>query len=310
VGGLAVPTPPGVELRPLARDDFDDALRLVRELYGLPATDPEPHRPRFESLVNDPDAAPFLAAAGGEAVGMIAFRFRRRLNHATFEGWVSDLVVTAAHRGRGIGRALLNAAIAEWRLRRGHQIMLEVGYERSAARALYEAVGFEERGTSFEIVPVVARAIRPADGVEIREISDDDTDFAAVTRLLAELGRPAPSEERLPVLRRVYAQHVARADTASVLAVDDGAPVGFCSLEFREPFYTVQPLAWIPDLIVSEPARGRDIGAAMLDAALTEAVRRGAYGTTLESGRRRAIAHQLYAAAGMVDVGSYFVLAR
>ena len=64
-----------------------------------------PYNIRF-AFVNDPDAAPFLATADGEPAGFIGFRFRRRLNHATFEGWISDLVVRDRFRGRGIGRAL------------------------------------------------------------------------------------------------------------------------------------------------------------------------------------------------------------
>jgi ribosomal protein S18 acetylase RimI-like enzyme len=310
VGGIAVEPPEGVELRPLGRDDFAAALALARELYRLPAGDPEPHRARFEALVNDPDAAPFLAIADGEPGGFIGFRFRRRLNHATFEGWVSDLFVRDRFRGRGIGRALLAAAIAEWRLRGGHQVMLEVGSDRVAARGLYEAAGFVNQGKYFEIAPVATRSIEPAAGVEIRSIVDDDADFEATTRLLAELGRPAPSDERLPALRRTYAQHVASPDTGSLLGSLDGRPVGFISLEFRHPFFTTAPQAWIPDLVVTESARGRDIGAALLDAAFAEAIRRGAYAAALESGHHRQVAHRLYTAAGMADVGSFYTLAR
>jgi hypothetical protein len=36
VGGLAVPRPAGVDVRPIGRDDFVDALALAREHYGLP----------------------------------------------------------------------------------------------------------------------------------------------------------------------------------------------------------------------------------------------------------------------------------
>jgi GNAT superfamily N-acetyltransferase len=307
VGGIAVRPPEGVELRPLARDDFDAALSLVRELYRLPKTDAAAHRARFDSFLADADAAPFLALANGEPAGMILFRFRRRLNHATFEGWVSDFVVTEPLRGRGIGRALLAAVTAEWRLRGSHQIMLEVSYDRTVARSLYEAMGFIEQGKYFELHPVQARGI-VAPGVEVRPIGVDD--FDAVTRLLAELGRPAPTEESLPALRRTYDAHVARADTASLLAVVDAEPAGFCSLEFREPFYTLAPQAWIPDLIVTEPARGRHAGAALLDAAFAEAARRGAYSVALESGSHRAVAHRLYTAAGMADVGSFYTLRR
>lgn len=310
VGGLAVPRPAGVELRPLGRDDFNDALALACEVYGLADADPEPHRARYEALVNDVDAAPFLAIADGEPAGFIGFRFRRRLNHATFEGWVSDVYVRERFRGRGIGRALLGAVIAEWRLRGGHQVMLEVGTERMAARAIYESAGFVNQGKYFEMGPVLTRQIQATNGVEIRSIADDDADFDATTRLLAELGRPTPSEERLPALRRTYRQHVDSADTGSMLATLDGAPVGFISLEFRHPFFTIAPQAWIPDLVVTESARGRDIGAALLDAAFAEGIRRGAYAAALESGHQRQVAHRLYTAAGMADVGSFFTLAR
>jgi GNAT superfamily N-acetyltransferase len=311
VGGLAVPRPDGVDLRPSGRDDFIDALSLARELYGLDTdADPEPHRTAFEALVGDVDATPFLAIADGVPAGLIVHRFRRRLNHATFEGWISDLFVRERFRGRGIGRLLLSAAIAEWRLRGGHQIELEAGYERSAARRLYEVAGFVDRGKYFEIGPIRTRGIVPADRSEIRPIAATDADFEATTRLLAELGRPAPTDEKLPALRRTYDQHVARTDTGSMLAVLDGTPVGFISLEFRQPFFTLQPQAWIPDLVVTEAARGRDIGASLLDAAFTEATRRRAYSAALESGHHRTVAHRLYLAAGMADVGSFLTLAR
>jgi len=310
VGGLSVPRPAGVEIRPLGRDDFVDALAMARELYGLPDADPEPYRPAYDAYVNDPDAAPFIALADGEPAGFIGFRFRRRLNHATFEGWISDLVVRDRFRGRGIGRALVAAVVAEWRLRGSHRLELEVSYERTAARALYADAGFVDQGKYFEIAPVAPREVPVTGEVEVRPIVDDDADFEAVTRLLAELGRPAPTDEKLPALRRTFAQHVGRGDTGSLLAIVDGRPSGFVSLEFRQPFYTLAPQGWIPDLIVTESVRGRKVGALLLDAAFREAVRRGAYAVALESGAQRAVAHQLYLAAGMADVGVFAFLER
>ena len=310
VGGLSVPRPAGVEIRPLAREDFPDALRLARELYGLPDADPDPHRGPFEALIGDVDAASYLAIADGAPAGLVVFRFRRRLNHATFEGWISDLVVREPFRGRGIGRALVASVIAEWRLRGSHRIQLEVGADRTAARRLYAELGFVEQGKYFEIGPVATRGIEPGPGVSVRPVEDTDADFAAVTPLLAELGRPAPTDEKLPALRRTYAQHVARSDTGSLLAELDDEPVGFISLEFRQPFFTLAPQAWIPDLVVTEAARGRHIGAALLDAAFAEGLRRGAYAAALESGHQRAVAHQLYTAAGMADVGTFAWLDR
>jgi GNAT superfamily N-acetyltransferase len=188
--------------------------------------------------------------------------------------------------------------------------MLEVADGREKARALYRSMGFVEQGRFFEITPVRVRGVPVPAGAEVRPIRDTDDDFDAVTRLLAELGRPAPTEERLPALRRTHAGHVARSGTGSLIALHDGEPVGFCSLEFREPFFTLRPQAWIPDLIVAERARGLGIGAALLDAAFAEAARRDAYAAVLESGSQRTVAHQLYRTAGMADVGTFWTLAR
>ena len=102
---------------------------------------------------------------------------------------------------------------------------------------------------------------------------------------------------------------MARPDTGSLLAFLGGAPVGFVSLEFRQPFFLPAPQAWIPDLLVTESARGRKVGAALLEAAFEESIRRGAYAVALESGSHRTVAHRLYETAGMSDVGSYWTLA-
>jgi GNAT superfamily N-acetyltransferase len=311
VGGLAIPRPEGIEIRPPGRADADAVLGLMRELHGIAADTlgPEPMR-TYEAMIADADATPFLALEGPEPVGVIIFGFRRRLNHATFEGWVSELFVRKPHRHRGIGRALLASGIAEWRLRGGHQVETELRREQVAAIRLCESAGLVDRGKFYEIRPVAVRGIGTPPDVEIRPVSDTEPDFEAVTRLLAELGRPSPEADRLPALRRTYAQHVGQATTASMLALLDEIPVGFVSLELRSRLADGLPEAWIPDLIVSEPARGRDIGAALLDAALSVASGRGATSAKLESGAHRTVAHRLYETAGMVDVGSFLTLTR
>jgi ribosomal protein S18 acetylase RimI-like enzyme len=310
VGGLAVPRPEGIEIRPPGRDDADAVLALADELHGTASAPTDDQRVAFEAIVSDVDAAPLLALAGTEPVGFMSFGFRRRLNHATFEGWLSEIYVREAHRRRGIGRALLGSAIAEWRLRGGHQVETELRREQVEAIALAVSAGFADQGKFYEIAPVAVRHIPRQAGVELRPIEDSDADFNAVTRLLAELGRPSPSEEQLPALRRTYAQHVGRPATGSMLATLDGQPVGFVSLELRIRLRDGLPEAWIPDLIVAEAARGRDIGAALLDAAFAAALERGATSAKLESGSRRAVAHRLYEAAGMLEVGSFLTLGR
>lgn len=307
VGGLSVRRPQGVELRPLGRDDFALALAMVRELYSLPDSDTSPHRAAYEAYVNDPDAAPFLAIADGEPAGLILFRFRRRLNRATFEGWVSDLYVREPFRGRGIGRMLLSAVVEEWRLRQGHAIVLEVGDDRTAASQLYATAGFHEAGRLWEMVPLRG-APAPVDAAVLRPVEPRDAE--AVTRLLAELGRPVPAPEREAAVHRTFVAQINRRDQLAFIAEVDGVPAGVVVAELRRPFSMLQPQLWISDLVVTEPARGRGIGRQLLAAALERAAEAPAYGASVTAPTTREAAAGLLRAAGFDEVGSGYALDR
>lgn len=59
-------------------------------------------------------------------------------------GFVSDLVVSATHRGRGIGRRLVRAAEARAREAGARTIRLSVKAGNAGARSLYAAEGFKD----------------------------------------------------------------------------------------------------------------------------------------------------------------------
>jgi len=131
-------------------------------------------------------------------------------------------------------------------------------------------------------------------------------DFQSVSGLLAELGRPAVTAETTGAAQAVYERHVADPETASLVAEINGELIGFVSLHFRERLNCVHRQAWIPDLIVTASARGQKAGRALLEAAFAVAVERGCDRVMLESGYTRAVAHQLYGAAGMSNDGYFF----
>ncbi len=132
-------------------------------------------------------------------------------------------------------------------------------------------------------------------------------DFTAVAALLGELGRPALTADTTPGARRVYERRLARPETADHVAEIDEVAVGFMSFELRERLNRTQLQAWIPDLIVSAPHRGRGIGKALLSQAIAMAQTQGCCSITLESGRSRHAAHQLYRSLGLVAEGEYFI---
>jgi GNAT superfamily N-acetyltransferase len=95
-----------------------------------------------------------------------------------------------------------------------------------------------------------------------------------------------------------------------VVAELDGTTVGVCTLEWQRPFWTDALQAWIPDLVVTEPVRGRGIGRALLSAALRAAREAGAADVRLESGAKRVAAHGLYRSTGFVETGRTWILRR
>ena len=308
VGGLAVRTPPGVELVPLGRGHLPDTVVLARAARGLaPIDDLEPLRPRWDALVNDPDTIGYLAMRDGKAAGLGLMLLRRRLNFATFEGWIPELLGSDE-----VVASLAEALVAEWRLRGGHRILASVADDDDVRRGALGGVGFEEAFIDFMLAPVAVPE-RPAPaGVAVRPLSEVDAD--AVTRLIAEFGsRRSPVPDRMEAVLRTFAAHVrevAAGRAASVVAELDGVVVGVCTLEWQHPFWIDALHAWIPDLVVTEPVRGRGIGRELLAVALRSARDAEAAEVRLESGAQREAAHGLYRSVGFAETGHTYVLRR
>lgn len=90
----------------------------------------------------------FVLEDGGRVVGFVSVWARVKVNGLVNEeseaAYVSDLVVTEAHRGRGWGLALLRRA-EEYALEAGADVLtIGVLAENTRARRLYNDFGFRE----------------------------------------------------------------------------------------------------------------------------------------------------------------------
>jgi GNAT superfamily N-acetyltransferase len=94
-----------------------------------------------------PNAMVLLAFAGDRAVGIATCFFGLSTFRALPLLNVHDLAVVTAHRGRGIGRALLAEAERQAIARGCCKLTLEVQDGNAPARALYASFGF----TDFEV---------------------------------------------------------------------------------------------------------------------------------------------------------------
>lgn len=75
-------------------------------------------------------------------VGVVVLRFRPSLWTANLECYLAELYVRPEHRGHGIGRALLQAAIEHARSKGADYMDLGTSEDDVAARHLYEKLGF------------------------------------------------------------------------------------------------------------------------------------------------------------------------
>ena len=122
-----------------------------------------------------------------------------------------------------------------------------------------------------------------------------------VARLLVEFrdwhGRDWPSENAfLAGVERL----IERTDAEFLIATpdDDSPPAGVCQLRYRFGIWFASEDCWLEDMFVREDARGRGVGAALLEAAITRARDRGCRRIELDVNERNPEALALYERVG------------
>ena len=126
----------------------DKAVQQLDELlHKLDPSAPALSRNRLECLCECADFKLFTASdQGGDFVGMLTLTCCHTLSRPKY--WIEDVVVDPACRGKGAGRALVQAAVRFVKeMNDGSVIYLTSNPSRTAARNLYRSEGFEEYET-------------------------------------------------------------------------------------------------------------------------------------------------------------------
>jgi ribosomal protein S18 acetylase RimI-like enzyme len=97
-----------------------------------------------ERLIDRGEAEFLLGSVDDDspAAGVCQLRYRFSVWVAADDCWLEDLYVTQAARGRGVGRALVAAAIDRATVRGARRIELDTKEANGLARGLYESLGF------------------------------------------------------------------------------------------------------------------------------------------------------------------------
>jgi ribosomal protein S18 acetylase RimI-like enzyme len=127
----------------------DDAAAIARLLHDFNSEYSEP-TPGVEALTRYSrqllDAGEMTALLAGDGPdGISLIRFRTCVWTGGPEAHLQELYVVPSLRGRGIGRALLEATMAAAREEGATGIDLNTGTTDTVARALYESCGFTNR---------------------------------------------------------------------------------------------------------------------------------------------------------------------
>ena len=136
-----------------------------------------------------------------------------------------------------------------------------------------------------------------------------EADLPRLIELMAQLHPDEPEVEdpsRVEHYARVLARMTSQGQSVLV-AEDDGRIAGALVLAIIENItHKGTPYAIIENMIVDEAARGRRLGAALIEQAIAEARRAGCYKVSLTSNKRRTEAHRFYKRLGFVQTHEGF----
>ena len=126
----------------------DDADAIGRLLYDFntefeePTPEPAQIALRLRELM---DRETIVLLAGDGPDGLAVLRFRPSIWSEGLECYLAELYVVPDRRGRGLGRALMEAAMDAARAEGADWMDLGTSEDDVAARALYESCGFTNR---------------------------------------------------------------------------------------------------------------------------------------------------------------------
>lgn len=126
-----------------------DADAIGRLLYAFnrefddPTPEPSALAERMRQLLDGGDTLVLLVGDGPD--GLAVLRLRAAIWSAGLESYLAELYVTPAMRGQGMGRALMEAVLREARDRGSDTMDIGVDEPDTAARRLYESLGFTNR---------------------------------------------------------------------------------------------------------------------------------------------------------------------
>lgn len=132
-----------MEIEILKKSDIDDTMRLqITKLYKQ-LNDSIKQCPLHQILQEDNHVIFAACRIENQIIGIALLATYKVISG--HRGMVEDVVVDTAHRGKGIGRKLMEKLLEEAKHKNLDGVLLFSGHHREAAISLYKSLGFTLR---------------------------------------------------------------------------------------------------------------------------------------------------------------------
>lgn len=141
-----------VQLRPVGEDELPLLGEILAELDGEAPEPIERIRATWQAMHAHPDYGCYFAEAEGEIVGTLSLIVFPVFSHGlASDAIVEAVVIRPAHRGKGYGRAMMQAAMRLAGSKGAYKLALSSNLRRLDAHRFYDGMGFTRHGVSFAI---------------------------------------------------------------------------------------------------------------------------------------------------------------
>ena len=132
-----------IEIRAIREKDYPEVARIWRDVLDIPVTD-ECLAETYAKMGKDDRYATFVAEEGGRVVGLVTTVTCLAIGHPNGYTKINGLGVLPEHRGKGIGRMLIEKAEEFAKVNGTMYLGLASGLQRETAHAFYEHMGYQK----------------------------------------------------------------------------------------------------------------------------------------------------------------------
>jgi len=129
--------------------DFPELYSLLTQLMTKGPLDRTRMEAAFRDILGDPSVRIGVFDDGQELLGMITVSVHSTLHHFGRVALIDEMVVTEKARRQGVGKAMVNWAKIQAKELGANAVELHSAEFRQNARAFYESLGFNHKGSVF-----------------------------------------------------------------------------------------------------------------------------------------------------------------